>query len=147
METTVIELKYKTQGIKLTVDNETFPNETFSLKNQSAQPQDLYDFWKDVERIEGQNSGGYVILLTNDNQYWEESENSNVKDKDFRLHDNRDVNSNELKWQNDPAEGTIEGREDPINLRNNYKIEWCDYYSDKRTTFRYLLLEVKGKQN
>ena len=47
VEGIAIELKYKTRGLELEQDDESF-----ALRNQSAQDQGRYDFLRDIQRLE-----------------------------------------------------------------------------------------------
>ena len=67
VEGVAIELKYKTRGLELEQDDESF-----ALRDQSAQDQGRYDFLRDIQRLElmrsklEQGRAGYAVLLTND---------------------------------------------------------------------------------
>jgi hypothetical protein len=140
-----IELKYKTRGLVLEA-----ADETFRLRNHSAQDIGRYDFIKDVYRLERfvaayPNASGHAILLTNDSSYWGEAKTSNSVDAAFRLHLGRTL-TGELKWHRRAAAGTIRSREAPIALRGAYPITWRDYSRvnspSRYYSFRYVALEV-----
>ena len=149
LSTYLIEVKYKTKEIEL-----EYYNEKFRLKNQSAQDVSRYDFIKDISRLEEcveklENAYGCAIFLTNDPSYWKEGR-AETKDKDFRIHGEK-VLEGELKWKEGTSEGTMKGREEPITLKGEYKLEWKNY-SDlsgnkpekkkKNDKFKYLLVEI-----
>jgi len=72
-----IELKYKTKRHckKIYRFNEEMPNGVEVLKNQGAQDLGMYDFWKDVRRVElvcrrfAAVKNGLAVFVTNDKQY------------------------------------------------------------------------------
>ena len=139
-----LELKYKTRGLRTTVEGEPF-----DLTNQSAQDCGRYDFLKDVQRLEGvvsQLDGitAYALLLTNDSAYWTSPSSNATCDASFRLHENRTA-SGELRWEARTSPGTMRGREDPIIIRGAYRLLWQDYSQPttaSRGKFRYLLVKV-----
>ena len=139
----LLELKYKTRGLKATVSDEAF-----HLRDQGAQPLGRYDYLKDIERLEAMlveqvGNRGYAILLSNDHGYWRQSGSYTV-DAAFRLHEGSRVKS--LRhWGPNASPGTTSGREDPISLRGNYRNQWRDYAQvteDGGGHFRYLLHEI-----
>ena len=139
-----IELKYKTKKSEL-ISND----ETFNLLNHGAQDLGRYDFLKDVERLEKivathEKTRGYAILMTNDSAYWT-LPTKNTIDQQFRIHDGREINSDELKWAESASYGTMRGREKPLKLNGRYKFHWKDYSQislDNSGKFRYLFLEI-----
>jgi hypothetical protein len=65
-----VELKYKTRGLSIRIDDEQF-----ALKDQAAQDISRYDYVKDIRRLEQMIAGqkdavAYAVLLTNDSAYW-----------------------------------------------------------------------------
>lgn len=69
-----VELKYKTKKVEfqLTRFDEPLHNKTIVMKNQGAQDLGMYDFWKDVRRLElvrnrfEKVTGGLAVFVTND---------------------------------------------------------------------------------
>ena len=121
VEGIAIELKYKTRGLTLELDDESF-----ALRDQSAQDQGRYDFLRDIKRLEimcsemEQCKAGYAVLLTNDSSYWSLPVQRNTVDADYRVHEGR-VLSGPLAWAARAGPGTMSGRESPIHLKGNYK--------------------------
>lgn len=81
-----IELKYKTKKIERQIFrfDEVMHNKVVVMKNQGAQDLGMYDFWKDVRRVELVRNrfknvkGGLVVFVTNDSLYTKKSRcNSN----------------------------------------------------------------------
>lgn len=140
-----LELKYMCAPLSHEIDGESF-----ELKNQGAHDIRCYDVWKDVMRMERfvkdhKNASAAVIALTNDSKYWNGPKKSDAYYAQFSLKDKRNV-SGTLNWDGRASDGTKKGREESINLENNYEIRW-KYYSDigngkKRGKFRYLYLRV-----
>ena len=72
-----IELKYKTKKVERQISrfDEMLDNQVVVMKNQGAQDLGMYDFWKDVRRIELVRNrfcnvkGGLAVFVTNDESY------------------------------------------------------------------------------
>lgn len=143
-DTLAIELKYKTQKLYIEDDKETF-----DLLYQGAQNEYRYDFLNDIQRLEQVVSvhndiSAYAILLTNDALYWKPTENQTV-DADFRIHDTKEITPRKLSWRLRTSEGTMRGREKPVQIKSTYKLSWKDYseFKDKENgKFRYLLVKI-----
>ena len=141
-----IELIYTTRGLDL-----SWGNERYVLREHGGQPPRRYEFLRAVQRIEeaityGPVRMGYAILLTNQPHYWNPPSRQDVIDAAFRLHDGRQV-TGELMWSEHAGEGTISGKEDPINLLGSYSLHWQDYSTlgrDNNQQFRYLAVEVQS---
>lgn len=135
-----VELKYKTRGLDVQVDQEEF-----HLRDQAAQDLGRYDFLKDVMRLERmaltyQNFSGCAILLTNDSAYWKIPDNRFSVDAAFRLHEGS-ILTGTLTWGKNAGSGTIKNREQPILLSRRYITQWQDYSSVSRASyglFRFL---------
>jgi beta-glucosidase-like glycosyl hydrolase len=136
-----VELKYKTKKATLTCGEELF-----HLRNQSAQDVGRYDFLKDISRIERYVAAhpaaeGYVVLLTNDQSYWQESKKANTVDTAFRIHEDRQV-SGELAWGSGASEGTMRSREAAIQITGSYCLTWHDFSVIEQQRFRYVLIHT-----
>ncbi len=139
-----IELKYKTRSAKL-----THADETYLLRNQSAQDIGRHDFLKDIQRLERyveehRQAEGFAILLTNDRTYWLKSKKTDSVDSEFRVHEGR-VLQGGASWGAKASAGTKHKREEPITLRGKYKVQWVKYSSfgpGVADEFRYALLRV-----
>lgn len=140
-----IELKYK--ACKL---DTICRGEEFHLLNHGAQDIGRYDFVKDICRLERfvndhPSTIGYAILLTNDDNYWKQTKRLMTADAMFRLHDNCTLQG-ALRWGSATGEGTMRGREDPLDLRNSYSVQWADYSEldcEGPRKFRYVLLQIE----
>ncbi len=132
-----IELKYKTRESEYVVREERFV-----LRSHGAQDFGRYDFVKDITRLEsvvleGPCTGGYAIMLTNDDQYWKRSQRA-AMDAAFRIGGGQSIGGT-LQWA-DPSRRWLKGRDHDVVLRGDYPLSWRDY-SD--FGFRYLVVEVR----
>lgn len=144
-----IELKYYTR--ELNVEQE---GENFTLLNQAANPPRRYDFISDILRLERVVDNfepvktGFAVLLTNDPNYWKSPRQrwENSVDAAFRIHEGSVIRG-KMNWSDYASEGTKKGREEPIELKHSYNINWRDYSAfkeEKYGEFRYLVVEVPG---
>ncbi len=125
-ENIAMELKYKTRALRTVVNQEIY-----ELQDQSAQDIGRYDYLVDIERVETicnleSNIKGITIFLSNDSAYWKIPNMDNTIDKDFRIHDGRNIQGL-CKWGNQASKGTMKNREKPISIRGRYAINWQDY--------------------
>lgn len=156
----VIELKYKTKG-----DN----CYNVELTEQGAPDEGRYDYLWDVRRIEllknrdcgnydynkhlGKFLGGYAILLTNENQYWERTRKKattsgkETVDIQFSIGHGDKVNGT-VDWQTDTPKDWMLSRP-AITFDHPYVFEWNPYYNTRKTTskgrtleFRYLITKI-----
>lgn len=139
-----IELKYKTKLLRT-----NYQGEQFNLTNQAAQDLARYDFIKDIWRLEQiktqrPNVKAYAIFITNDSSYWNPARNENTIDVAFRIYEGRILNGL-LGWGAEAAEGSINGREEPLLLSGNYILNWNDYSNieiEGNSRFRFLLIKI-----
>ena len=146
VEGVAIELKYKTRGLELEQDDESF-----ALRDQSAQDQGRYDFLRDIQRLELMRSkleqcrAGYAVLLTNDSSYWKVPTQRDTVDTDFRVHEGRKI-SGALAWAARASSGTVGDRKSPIQIRGSYRLRWQEYSKFPEKSygiFRYLAVSVE----
>lgn len=141
-----IELKYKT-----TLFHAVVGCEPYFLKNHGAQDVGKYDFVKDICRIEAFRSHiagyreGYAIWLTNDPYYWNAPKNDTAGYAAFSVHSGL-VKEGSMAWGASMNEGSIKGREKPLFLSGNYRINWHDYsrVEAKNGVFMYAVVPVTG---
>jgi hypothetical protein len=136
-----IELKYKTKHATITCGEEQF-----RLRNHSARDVGRYDFLKDIVRIEQYvatqpASEGYVVFLTNDQAYWQISNNSRAVDAAFRIHEGRNIHG-EMAWGDGASDGTMLHREKAIQISGAYCLTWQDFSLVEQHRFRYALIHV-----
>ena len=148
--TYAIELKYPTQELFHEVNNEIF-----KLRNQSAVDYSRYAFLKDIQRMEEVVSNntdvkGYAILITNDMSIELPPTKDDVADFQFRIHEGKVINNEELDWIRKEGGQSFGDMENPIKLRGTYKFNWKDYSELKMKNnlpvtngkFRYLFVEI-----
>lgn len=142
-----IELKYKTKEFHIEMEDESI-----YLRSHGAHPPNRFDVIADIERVEEivNSKGleeGYVVFLTNDPAYWREPKQKNVIDADFRLHDEL---KGKLTWSKDASQQTkTKKRDRPIELRNDYQLDWKLYGYDEpkrmgkgKAEFRYFIIDI-----
>jgi hypothetical protein len=143
-EVLAVELKYKTRGLSVQIDNEQY-----RLKNQSAQDVGRYDFIKDIQRLEHvaseqSNFIGYAVLLTNDSAYWIKPASRDTVDADFRINDGR-ILEGVFDWGANASDGTKKNREQPLELRSKYVVQWENFSRPSPASygeFRSLTIKV-----
>jgi len=142
-----IELKYKTKAASINIHDEIF-----NLKNHGALNHSSYDVFRDVERIEkfvfdNENSSdlGYMIFLTNVDNYYDENKRVNESTNyfPFRLNENRSI-IGDIAWNNDDTNG-VKGRERPIKLKHLYNIGSNEFktYGELSNEFKYMIFTIK----
>lgn len=146
-----IELKYKTKQRD---------RNDLLLKNQGAQDLGVYDFLKDLSRIEKLKSSdekqfrlynkydgfifekGYAVILTNDKTYYEGGREEKYA-MNFSIKNNS-IMCGEMDWRRDLGscvEKTF--RNAPINLSGKYVCKWLpEINNNLKKDFYYLILEV-----
>ena len=140
-----IELKYKTKGCQKDVDNEIF-----NLKNHGAKDVNCYLYLKDIQRIEtirdnvSEFCEGYTVFITNELSYMRKPIKQNCVYEQFSLEDNI-VKNGILNWSEEASDGTKKNCENPICLKNKYRMTWNNYskIDDTNTgTFVYLINKI-----
>ncbi len=141
-----IELKYKTRPLATTVNDECF-----DLRNHSAHDFGRYDFCKDISRVETLAKVypgliGLGVFLTNDCNYWRESDRAGNADALFCIHEGRRL-TGDLSWAGHLSSGTTKGRTEPIELEGKYQLKWSDYsnvHDGRGGQFRMLVLSTEA---
>ena len=122
-----VELKYKTKKVEkqLTRFDEVLHDKVVVMKNQGAQDLGMYDFWKDVRRVElvrkrfKNVKGGLAVFVTNDPLYTKKSrENSN----NFLFNMDEGKHGTAKHWQN--LESTCAKTHPGFEVEQEYLIEW-----------------------
>jgi len=144
-----IELKYKT--CKLTKDDTgvVVQGECFGLKNQGAQDNSKYDFWKDVERVQASENGGYAIFLTNDHLYWG-SDNEGYSAEEFAINEGREMcNVKKMAWNLKNGKTKKGKRNKCIEINLKDPLKWETYKNLEggydNEVFKYLLVDSPPK--
>ncbi|RUT71546.1 hypothetical protein D0817_06635 [Flavobacterium cupreum] len=160
-----IELKYKTRKANILHNNENY-----ILAEHGAQDAGRYSFRKDIYRIENYKSSnlnykyGYVLILTNDNAYFEKNvfKKDNI-DKHFSFHNGVILNRSDLSWNYSKLDKSrfifnenkvwcnIKSKEHwtcskenfyKLDLLKDYEITWKDFSVIEKTTFKYCLIKI-----
>ena len=145
-----IELKYKTKAISRNikrfgqdlVDKEGSPFFIQVVKNQGAKDLGMYDFWKDVRRIELINQrfervkGGLALFLTNDKSYLKEPRSTS---NNYLFSMSNGVHALDKRWQN-PQSATALGHPD-FKVKKEYEIVW-DEISMQDVDMYYCILTI-----
>lgn len=122
-----VELKYKTKQVecKITRFDEELNNKVVVMKNQSAQDLGMYDFWKDVRRVElvcnrfERVKGGLAVFVTNDECYVKGSKESS---NSYLLNLTEGVHSKHKYWAN--PESACAKTHPNFEVEKEYTIEW-----------------------
>lgn len=139
-----VELKYKTKKVerKIARFDEMLEDKVVVMKNQGAQDLGMYDFWKDVRRVElvrnrfASVKGGLAVFLTNDEAYTKAcrpTSNNNMLTMENGLH---------LKQKHWLKPETACARTHPnFEVEKEYSIEWHDMEIDN-VKFHYCCVVV-----
>lgn len=139
-----IELKYKTKKVQKKIERfgETIPGVEV-IKNQGAQDLGMYNFWKDVRRVELVKSrfkrvkNGLVVFVTNDEYYLnarKKASNNVFFSTEDGLHDK------DKFWQN--SQSKIFKTHPGFQLDKKYDIKWQNQEYDD-VVFHYCIIEVR----
>ena len=139
-----VELKYKTKKVerKIARLDELLKDKVVVMKNQGAQDLGMYDFWKDVRRVElvrnrfASVKGGLAVFLTNDEAYTKAcrpTSNNNMLTMENGLH------PKQKHWLKPE---TACARTHPnFEVEKEYSIEWHDMEIDN-VKFHYCCVVV-----
>lgn len=139
-----VELKYKTKKVerKITRFDEMLSDDVVVMKNQGAQDLGMYDFWKDVRRVElvrnrfARVKGGLAVFLTNDEAYTKAgrpTSNNNMLTMENGLH------PRQKHWLK--PETTCARTHKNFEVEKEYYIEWHNMEIDN-VKFHYCCVVV-----
>ena len=139
-----VELKYKTRKVerKISRFDEDLTGDVVVMKNQGAQDLGMYDFWKDVRRVElvrnrfERVKGGLAVFVTNDNAYTKASKTTS---NNYLLNMNEGVHSRQKHWAN--PESTCAKTHPNFEVEREYNIEWRTRDIDK-VEFYYCIVTI-----
>lgn len=122
-----VELKYKTKKKerKISRFDEILCDNVVVMKNQGAQDLGMYDFWKDVRRVElvrnrfKRVKGGLAVFLTNDEAYMKESK---ITSNHVNFSMSSGSHSPIKHWLN--PESTCAKTHPNFEVEKEYNIEW-----------------------
>ena len=139
-----VELKYKTKrhSKKLMRFNEEMPDDVEVLKNQGAQDLGMYDFWKDVRRVElvrrrfAAVKNGLAVFVTNDASYLNEGRPTS---NNYRLNMSEGLHDRNRHWQQ--PDSTCSRTHPSFDLDSEYTIHW-NHNTYEGVEFHYCIVEV-----
>ena len=140
-----VELKYKTKKVerKISRFGELLSDEVVVMKNQGAQDLGMYDFWKDVRRIElvrnrfKKVKNGLAVFVTNDVSYTKESKSSS---NHYLFGMTGDVTRLKYKHWGNP-ESTCAKTHPNFDVEQTYDIEWHSRKTDN-VEFHYCIVSI-----
>ena len=140
-----VELKYKTKKVerKISRFDEDLTADVVVMKNQGAQDLGMYDFWKDVRRVElvrnrfERVKGGLAVFVTNDGFYTKGSKESS-NNYLFGMAGEA-ARSTKKHWAN--PESTCAKTHPNFEVEREYSIEWRTRDIDK-VEFYYCIVTI-----
>lgn len=141
-----VELKYKTKKIerKISRFDEVLHDKVVVMKNQGAQDLGMYDFWKDVRRVELVRNrfknvkGGLAVFVTNDPLYTKASRpNSN----NYLLNMTEGKHSVVKHWQNEDSACAKMKSYKSFEVEKEYSIKWHHRNIDN-IPFHYCMVNI-----
>lgn len=140
-----VELKYKTKKVerKISRFDEDLIDDVVVMKNQGAQDLGMYDFWKDVRRVElvrnrfERVKGGLAVFVTNDGFYTKGSKESS-NNYLFGMAGEA-ARSTKKHWAN--PESTCTKTHPNFEVEREYSIEWRTREIDK-VEFYYCIVTI-----
>ena len=141
-----VELKYKTKKVERQVSrfDEILDDKVVVMKNQGAQDLGMYDFWKDVRRIElvrnrfAKVKGGLAIFVTNDALY---TKASRPESNNYLLNMNEGKHSVIKHWQNENSACAKMNSYKSFEVEKEYSINWHHRNVDN-IPFHYCVVNV-----
>ncbi|MBQ7310318.1 MAG: hypothetical protein IJW88_02195 [Alistipes sp.] len=140
-----VELKYKTKKVerKISRFDEDLTDDVVVMKNQGAQDLGMYDFWKDVRRVELVRNrfrnvkGGLAVFVTNDEFYTKGSKESS-NNYLFNMSAGK-AHSRQKHWAN--PESTCAKTHPNFEVEKAYSIEWHNKLVDG-VKFHYCIVTI-----
>ena len=141
-----VELKYKTKKIERQISrfDEILDDKVVVMKNQGAHDLGMYDFWKDVRRIElvhnrfAKVKGGLAIFVTNDALY---TKASRPESNNYLLNMNEGKHSVIKHWQNENSACAKMNSYKSFEVEKEYSINWHHRNVDN-IPFHYCVVNV-----
>ena len=139
-----VELKYKTKKVErqITRFDEVLHDKIVVMKDQGAQDLGMYDFWKDVRRVElvqkrfSNVNCGLAVFVTNDITYTKASKQTS---NNYLFNMSEGVHSREKHWLN--PESTCAKTHPNFEVEQEYSIEWHNREMD-RVKFNYCIVNI-----
>lgn len=148
----VLELKYTTSEVSTgeeTIFGEVAKTDDVkTLKNHAAANIRMYDFWKDVRRIEMLREtfenveGGLALMITNNHTFWAKAKDT-AKYRNFSMEEEGLVGQGSMTWASNVAASTVKTHPD-FHLAGLYPCHWKEtqFNTMNGNTFQYMIAEV-----
>ena len=141
-----VELKYKTKKVTRSISrfDEKLTEEIVVIKNQGAQDLGMYDFWKDVRRVElvrnrfQRVKGGLAVFVTNDDFYVRGSRRDS---NNYLLNITEGEHSPIKHWQNEQSACAQMKSYQSFEVEKAYSIEWHNKLVDG-VKFHYCIVTI-----
>lgn len=153
-----IELKYATATVDhaFTLFGEAMRDpDSQIVKNQAASNLTMYNYWKDVRRIEtlahvfSQVDGGVAIIITNNRTYWK-APRTDANYANFSMHEGNTVGRGPMTWPAGVAD-TITKSHPDFQLTDAYTCRWHDTHITVKAAngdpFRYCIATITNPKN
>jgi hypothetical protein len=142
-----VELKYKTKKLKRKISrfSEELTDDVVVMKDQGAQDLGMYDFWKDVRRVELVRNrfecvkGGLVVFATNDEFYVRGSKKDS---NNYLLNITEGEHSPIKHWQNEQSACAKMRAYRSFEVEKAYSIEWHNRVVDG-VKFYYCIVAIE----
>ena len=140
-----IELKYKTKKVERQIArfDEQLHHKVFVMKNQGAQDLGMYDFWKDVRRVElvrkrfKRVKNGLAVFVTNDEFY---TKGSKETSNNYLFNMDADkAHPKQKRWAK--LESTCAKTHPNFEVEKEYIIDWHNRKIDG-VAFHYCILSI-----
>lgn len=140
-----VELKYKTKKVERQISRfDEMLDKVVVMKNQGAHDLGMYDFWKDIRRIElvrnrfEKVKGGLAIFVTNDALY---TKASRPESNNYLLNMNEGMHSPIKHWQNENSACAKMKSYKSFEVEKEYSINWHHRNVDN-IPFHYCVVNV-----
>jgi len=139
-----VELKYKTKkhSKQLMRFNEHLERQVDVLKNQGAQDLGMYDFWKDVRRVElvrnrfAAVTNGLAVFVTNDKMYLNPCRESS---NNYHFCMSEGVHDTYRHWQK--LDSSCANSHPDFDLDSEYSVHW-KHNTYEGVEFHYCIVEI-----
>ncbi|MBQ5705875.1 MAG: hypothetical protein IIW35_02310 [Bacteroidaceae bacterium] len=141
-----VELKYKTKKVERNISRfgESVSEKVVVMKNQGAQDLGMYDFWKDVRRVELVRNrfknvkGGLAVFVTNDAFYPKGSKSTS---NNYMLNITDGDHSPIKHWQNENSSCANMKAYKSFEVEQTYNIKWHQK-TVKDVEFHYFIVTI-----
>lgn len=155
-EFAAVELKYATRPVdtNITRFGEEMKTDSLIIKDQAASDIIMYNYWKDVKRIETLREnypaveGGIALIITNNTSYWRKPQPESSY-RAFSTYEGNTVGGGKLDWLGQIS-NNVTSSHPAFELRGTYPCHWEDTAVEALTAkgrekvpFRYMLTVIK----